>query len=180
MNFWHWPGVFEPRTVSELTAHLDFYPTLAALAGMRPSPLIDGFTLLPLLKNQKTNWPDRMVFTHVGRWKKGEAAQAKYDKCAVRWDKWHMVRQSEAKGWELYDIAQDIGQKNDVAAAHPAVIQKLDAAYDQWWQEVLPLMVNENAVGPTVNPFKERFWKQFPGPGPNPNDVPHESQVNKL
>ena len=35
------------------------------------------------------------------------------------------------------------------------------AAYDQWWNEVLPALENENAVGPKVNPFKEAYWKQF-------------------
>jgi len=39
----------------------------------------------------------------------------------------------------------------------------LRAAYDQWWQEVQPLLINENATGPDVNPFKELYWKQFRG-----------------
>ena len=41
---------------------------------------------------------------------------------------------------------------------------ELRAAYDKWWEEVLPATVeNENAVGPPVNPFKELYWKQFGG-----------------
>jgi arylsulfatase len=28
---------------------------------------------------------------------------------------------------------------------------------------VTPLLVNEDAVGPAVNPFKELYWKQFGG-----------------
>mgnify|MGYP001455765636 CR=1 FL=1 len=28
---------------------------------------------------------------------------------------------------------------------------------------VQPQLVNENAVGPKVNPFKELYWKQFGG-----------------
>ena len=44
---------------------------------------------------------------------------------------------------------------------------ELDAAYDRWWEQVLPLMENEDAVGLKVNPFKEQYWKQFGGPGPN-------------
>ncbi len=81
-----------------------------------------------------------------------------------------MVRQDEKKEWELYDVAQDIGEKNDLAAQQPDVIKQLDATYDKWWQEVLPLMVNENADGPKVNPFKERFWKQF-GEGKTAADI---------
>ena len=46
------------------------------------------------------------------------------------------------------------------------MVAKLRAAYDQWWNEVQPLLVNENAVGPKINPFKELYWKQFGG-GPD-------------
>ena len=40
------------------------------------------------------------------------------------------------------------------------------AGYDQWWQEVQPLLMNENKVGPKMNPMKELYWKQFGG-GPD-------------
>jgi arylsulfatase len=32
------------------------------------------------------------------------------------------------------------------------------------------LLVNETAIGPKVNPFKERYWKQFGG-GPSPEEL---------
>jgi arylsulfatase len=42
----------------------------------------------------------------------------------------------------------------------------LDRAYDKWWDSMQPQLVNENAVGPKVNPFRELYWKQFGG-GPD-------------
>lgn len=48
-------------------------------------------------------------------------------------------------------------------AGHPDEVAKLRAAYETWWSEVQPLLVNEQAVGPKVNPFKKLFWKQFGG-----------------
>jgi arylsulfatase len=57
-----------------------------------------------------------------------------------------------------------------VAAQHPEVVKELDAAYDQWWDSVQPQLVNENAVGPAVNPFKALYWKQFGG-GPKEGDI---------
>ena len=51
-------------------------------------------------------------------------------------------------------------------AEHPDVVAALRAAYDRWWEEVLPCLENEDAVGPKVNPFKELYWKQFGG-GPD-------------
>ena len=35
-----------------------------------------------------------------------------------------------------------------------------------WWESVQPLLVNEQVVGPVINPFKELYWRQFGG-GPD-------------
>ena len=37
------------------------------------------------------------------------------------------------------------------------------ATFDKFWSEALPLMVNEMAIGPKVNPFQELYYKQFGG-----------------
>ena len=49
---------------------------------------------------------------------------------------------------------------------HSGEVAKLRAAYETWWSEAQPMLVNENAVGPKVNPYKELYWKQFGG-GPD-------------
>jgi arylsulfatase len=66
-------------------------------------------------------------------------------------------------------VKADPGEKTNVAADHPEVVKRLEAAYDQWWTSVQPQLVNENAIGPKVNPFKARYWKQFGG---GPGDAP--------
>ena len=58
------------------------------------------------------------------------------------------------------------GLVDAVVDAATDVVEELDAAYDQWWDSIKPQLVNENAVGPKVNPFKELYWKQFGG-GPD-------------
>ena len=63
----------------------------------------------------------------------------------------------------MFDVRADPGEKHDVAPEHPEVVKKLDTAYDKWWGSVQPQLVNENAVGPKVNPFKALYWKQFGG-----------------
>jgi hypothetical protein len=69
----------------------------------------------------------------------------------------------------LFDLTKDYGQKNDVATEHPGVVRELGAAFDKWWEECLPLMVNEKATGPELNPFAVRYWEQFGG-GPTQAD----------
>lgn len=73
----------------------------------------------------------------------------------MRNSRWHLVctSKTDEKEWQLFDVKADPGEKTDVVAQHPEVVPELNAAYDQWWGSVQPQLVNENAVGPKVNPF---------------------------
>jgi len=166
-SFWRWPGTFKPADVDRLAAHIDVFPTLAELAGAKlPSDVakkLDGRSLIPLLRDPKAAWPDRMLVTHVGRWAKGQAAASKYAQCRVRNQRYSLVSvgRGELPAWQLFDLAGDYGERHDIAAAHPKVVKELSAYYDRWWQEVFPCLENENAVGPKMNTFKELYLKQF-------------------
>jgi len=163
-SFWRWPGHLpEGVDVDRLTAHIDLFPTFAALAGAQipRNVSLDGRSLLPLLENRDAPWADRYVFVHLGRWAKGEADAAKFTNCAVRNQRFRLVNNRE-----LYDLGADPGETTNVIEQHPQVIAEMRAAYDAWWQEARAGMVNEDVVGPKMNPFKERYWKQFGG-GPD-------------
>ena len=41
-----------------------------------------------------------------------------------------------------------------------------NAAYDRWWEEIVPALENENQTGPRINPFETLYWEQFGG-GPD-------------
>jgi arylsulfatase A-like enzyme len=163
-SFWRWPAGFKGGAeVNQLTAHVDVFPTFAELAGVKlaDNPKLDGRSLMPLLKNPKAAWPERLLFTHVGRWARGKAAESKFSNCAVMTSQFHLVNNTE-----LYDLKADPGQAKNVFADHPVIVASLRKAYDQWWSEVLPALVNEDAIGPKINPFKKLYWKQFGG-GPD-------------
>jgi arylsulfatase len=168
-SFWRWPGVFQPGDVDRLAAHIDFFPTLAELAGAKiPDGLpLEGRSLAPLLQDHAAPWADRILFTHLGRWERGKAAGSKYAVCSVRNTRYHLVN-ATAKGekWELFDVKADPGERKNLIREHPEVAQQLKAALDTWWESLQPDLVNETAVGPAVNPFKELYWKQFGG-GPD-------------
>lgn len=161
--YFRWTGTLKPADVKALTAHIDIFPTFAELAGAKvPSDLhIEGRSLVPLLRNPDAKWPDRFLFTHVGRWPKGKAAEAKYTNCRVQNSRYSMVSIDPEKKWELYDLSVDKGEKTDIAAANPAIVKKMDAAYDKWWNEVLPHLENEDATPPAIPPYQELYRKQF-------------------
>lgn len=160
--FWSWQGVLgEGVDVPALTAHIDLFRTFCDLAGVDlPGDIqeIDGRSLLPLLENPKAEWPDRELFIHSGRWPKetGAADDAKYEKCAVRTQRWRFVNNSE-----LYDIANDPYETTDVAKHHPEAVARLRQAYEDWWAKTRPLMINEDVPLAPEKPQVIRYGKQL-------------------
>lgn len=171
-SFWRWPGTLTPADCGRLAAHIDFLPTLAELAGAKlegeVAKQVEGRSLVPLLQNPAAEWPDRTLFTHVGRWPKGaKVDDHKFDNCSVRTPRWHLVWAGKGKTTgELFDVTADPGEKTDVSAQHPDVVKKLAAEYDAWWASLPPYLVNEDAVQPKENPFRVLFNKQFGQPKP--------------
>jgi arylsulfatase A-like enzyme len=158
--FWRWQGrLGEGVDIPAVAAHIDFFPTVCELAGVDfPTDIqpLDGRSLLPLLEDPAAEWPDRRLFTHLGRWPKGsDPNAAKYAGFAVRTTRWRLV------GDELYDIAADPYEAQNVAADHPAVVAELRAAFDAWWEETLPLLVNEHAPNSPTQPQTERYNRQL-------------------
>jgi arylsulfatase A len=130
--FVRWPGRLKAgNTVTQIAAHYDLLPTLVELCGIdKPKTLpLDGVSLVPLLKGQAGDWPERLIFTHQSRGGQVQAAPA-----SVRTQQWRLT--NTGKGWQLYDMARDPEQKLDVARENPQVVAKLSAAYDAWFREV--------------------------------------------
>lgn len=148
-SFWVWKGhVAEGIDIPALAAHIDLYRTLCDLAGAEvPSSRLEpgGRSLVPLLENPSADWPDRTLFTHVGRWNPGERDQFKYRGSAVRTNRWRLVNNKQ-----LYDISADRGQTKDVAGEHPEVLADLRKKFDGWWGTLPPLLVNEGL--PNIKP----------------------------
>ncbi len=176
-SFWRWPGTLRPADCGVLAAHIDFFPTIAAIAGAKLSARvqdqIEGRSLVPLLENPAGALPERAQFTHLGRWPKGaDPNDWKFRMCSVRNPQWQLISPDGGREpkWQLYDMRADYGQKTDVAAQHPNVVKELSAAYDEWWAAVQPRLSNEQVIGPRLNPFAELYWRQFGG-GPTEADL---------
>jgi len=163
--------------VASLLAHIDVFPTLCDIAGVNipedAAGRIEGRSFALLLRGARIAWPDRPLVTHVGRWDRGKAAESAYRNCRIREGQWSLVNvKNRPDAWELYDIAADPGEQTDMAKEHPDVVKELAATYDAWWQSVQPDLVNEDLDGPSENPFKVAFARQF-GPAPTLADVPY-------
>jgi len=183
-SFWRWPGQLRPADCDALAAHIDFFPTIAEIVGAKlndqTSQQVEGRSLVPLLKNPTAPWADRYLVSHVGRWPKGsDPNECKYKKASIRNNRWALVSDTggSTPQWQLFDLSEDYSQTNDVQSRHPNVVAELQAAFDQWWSDALPLMINEQAVGPKINPFHAIYYQQFGG-APARDSIDQDSANN--
>jgi arylsulfatase len=157
--FVRWPGKFgADKAVERICAHIDLLPTLADIAGIEqlPKGQVEGRSLVPLLKNSKVKWKDRHLFTHVARWKTGsEPTDHMWKRFAVRNERFRLVENS------LYDMKKDPFQKTDIASEHPEAVKSMRAAYEKFWKETRPLMVNEKAPMSPTRPYHVLHAKQL-------------------
>ena len=172
--FWQWQGVLgEGVDIPALTAHVDLYRTFCELAGAKiPDSKLPpgGRSLLPLLQDPQAEWPDRKLFMHIGRWddarwNKQDREANKYHGAGVRTQRWRLVYTLH-KGkvqTQLSDISADPGESNNVAAQYPEVLQELSTAFDQWWDSLPPLLVNEDLawVEAAEHPLTIRYNQQL-------------------
>lgn len=151
--FIRWPkgSIGGGKDVNQITAHLDVLPTLVDLCGLQfqPKNPLDGKSLVPLLKGQVGEWPERTFFAHTQR----EEIPPKWKNSAVMTSKWRLVN-----GKELYDIKSDIGQTTNVAAQNPEVVTQLTAEYEKWWKSLEPA-------------FNRYGWILLGAPQDNPTQI---------
>ncbi|MBK1878973.1 arylsulfatase [Pelagicoccus mobilis] len=131
--FIRWPSgdLGEARDIDTLSAHIDLLPTLTELCGLELHKKIDfdGTSLVPLMKEEESDWPERTLFVEVQR-------KAEYEKgwrSAVLTQRWRLLSLDE-----LYDIKADPAQKNNVSAEYPEVVEQLRKRFDDYWALVTP------------------------------------------
>ena len=117
-----WPGTIRAGAVSGFAgAFWDLYPTFLEEAGGHPGPSIDGISILPTLSGDTMHQRQHDYLY----WEFHENGGRQ----AIRWGKWKGVRlnvhDTADAPLELYDLSQDLAEKNNVAAQHPDIVKKI-------------------------------------------------------
>ena len=121
-----WPGRIEAGSTSNLpSAFWDFLPTACEIAAAEPPQNIDGLSYLPTLLGEN----DRQKKHEYLYWSSLEGATS----VGVRMGNWKLMKYRAPKNrkpetkpdWRLYDLAKDIGEKNDIATEHPSVVKQM-------------------------------------------------------
>ena len=113
-----WPGKIQPGETDHIAAFWDVMPTMSEIGRAKTPDKINGLSFAPTLfgKSKEQKQHDFLYWEfHEGGFQQ-----------AVRMGKWKAVRSKVGKGLELYDLTADISEKNDIAAQHPQVIERIE------------------------------------------------------
>jgi arylsulfatase A len=115
-----WPGTIKPGSTStHAAAQYDIKATVAEIVKVT-IPKTDGISFLPELLGKKQSSHD---FLYFELYEYGGQQ-------AVRMGEWKAVKQNMLKDknakWELYNLKEDIGEKNNLAAKYPNKVKKAD------------------------------------------------------
>jgi arylsulfatase A-like enzyme len=143
--FVSWPGKIPAGKVyDQPVISLDVLPTALKAAGIMAPANCDGIDLLPHLKGETNALPHTSLYWRFGPQK------------AVRRGQWKLVdwRDHDAKknsGWQLYDLARDIGEHDDLAKSQPELVAQLVQEWDQWnAKNIAPLWHGSPTEDPTA------------------------------
>ena len=136
-----WPGVTKPGSVSATpVTSTDFFPTILEMAGVKPQlpARIDGISFTAALRGQKHN--RGALFWHYPHY----GNQGCSPTAAVREGDWKLIEWYEDDRLELFNLREDIGEKNDLAKKHPDKVKTLSAKLATWRKETGARMPTSN------------------------------------
>jgi len=118
----YWPGTIKAGRVSNhISAFWDVMPTIAEVAGAKAPAKTDGISFFPELRGKKQKKHCNLY------WEFNEQG----GKQAVVKGNWKLVKldlfKPEKTRVELYDLAKDPAEQNDIAKDHPGIVAEMTA-----------------------------------------------------
>lgn len=123
-------GQKQSQVTAQPTISMDLYPTLLQMGGLpeKPDQHMDGQSILPALTNPEQVQSRILVWHyphyHGSSWRPGSA---------IRTNNWKLVEFYEEDKVELYNLAEDVSEQNDLADSYPEKAKELRA----WMHEYI-------------------------------------------
>lgn len=138
-----YPGVTMAGTVNDaLVSQIDIMATLASVVGYdlpEKNAAEDSHDLLPLLKGEAKSIRTSHVhntFDHTWAFREGDwvlitGKSGHHSRVTKEWLKKHDYPKTESKQARLFNLREDIGQRNDLAAKYPEKVRSMKASLAQ-------------------------------------------------
>lgn len=159
-----WPNTIKAGSTNTTPiVNLDFFPTFMDILGVKlPEKILDGKNIYPLLKGNKIE--DRPLFWHFPIYLQAYN-QSKDDGrdplfrtrpgSTVLYKKWKLHHYFEDNDLELYNLENDLGERNNLANSNPIKTQELLTLLNNWRHEVNAPIPSE--LNPEYDPnYKNR------------------------
>ncbi|MDZ7617862.1 MAG: sulfatase [Patescibacteria group bacterium] len=141
-----WPGVTRPGSTSaEPVTSTDFYPTMLDMAGLpaRPEQHRDGKSLVPILKGEG-GFEREALYWHYPHY----SNQGGFPGGAVRMGDYKLIERFEDGRVHLYHLADDLGERNDLAEQQPGKVRAMRKRLHAWYSEVDAKFLQPKPDGP--------------------------------
>jgi len=139
-----WPGKIKPGSECSVPViGIDFYPTFldAASARVPDGKVLDGVSLMPLLTGTGPI-RDRALYWHfpiylqAGNEETRDPLFRTRPGSAIRYGDWKLQEYFEDGSLELFNLKDDLGEKNNLAVRHPEKVRELHDLLKAWRREM--------------------------------------------
>ena len=129
----------------EAVVSTDFYPTILELAGLPPKPRqhLDGVSLVKLIQQNKALQRDA-IYWHYPHY----SNQGGIPGGAIRVGDLKLIERFEDGRVHLYNVKEDIGERNDLATKMPDRVKQMRAKLHDWYKEVDAKFLQAKPNGP--------------------------------
>lgn len=124
----YWKDKITPKVSNHISTIWDVFPTFCDLVDGKTPEQIDGISFLPTLLNKKQE-KHKYLYWELqldGWWQKLEDGGFRQ---AIRKDNWKAVRYGINSEIELYDLAKDSRESNNVAVKYPVLVKHMDSLF---------------------------------------------------
>lgn len=131
---------------------MGFYPTMLEMAGLPPRPEEheDGVSLVPLLKGGTID--RQRLFWHFPHYQ-GEGA---YPASAMREGDYKLIRHFHFERDQLFNLAEDPYEKNDLAQEQTERAAKMAAKLEAWFDKVGAKLPVKNTGDDIIEDINEK------------------------
>ncbi len=161
--FVNWPGTIVPGETSETIITVDLYPTFVEIAGIAPpDQVLDGQSLLPLLKGEVNELSQRPLFWHFPAYLESYKVIDEQRDPLFRTRPCSIIRLGDYKlheyfedgALELYNLKQDIREQHNLAEQNPEKLRELHRILKEWQENIGAPIPNQ--ANPEFDPEAEK------------------------
>jgi arylsulfatase A-like enzyme len=138
------PGVTKAGSVCDVPVmSIDFYPTVMELTSTKTNHDIDGVSLVSLLAGGKT-LDRRSLYWHYPHY----SNQGGFPGGAIRSEDWKLIERFEDGQVHLFNLAEDVGETDDLAAREPERVATMRDDLHAWYESVEAKFLQAQPNGP--------------------------------